>query len=377
MIENTLTLNPWLEDVVQQYHTSRSDSYLRDWYKMFIDNGENLTWQEFLVKSSLEAHLKKNPLLWKPLELLPLSGKTKDVLYWTGVDSLYDLLQITKEELDAICVNEVPAIDEITKCLAKLGKKLRSYPSRTSKLSLYYGYWAIPSPGASHCFNIARPTLREEWFNEYYMLKEHVEGEERLDGDLRSVTLKEAVPKSFKEFWNEVRDFFDFYESICRKQRLPNPIPTPFIPVGNKIFNFKNDSFKELRMQSIRAFIDVMERTRLFRHVTPGDYLRVNLAQDRANVAEKESGEDANEAFASLLSSFILITIDFEDLLWELMDAVEMPQGQGHHPFASAIRRLRENVSDESLRERYRKELEENPDLSWEEFIVQTAIAEP
>jgi hypothetical protein len=41
------------------------------------------------------------------------------------------------------------------------------------------------------------------------------------------------------------------------------------------------------------------------------------------------------------------------------------------------IRTLRKKVSDDMLRERYREALAQSPGLSWEEFIVQAAIAEP
>ncbi len=106
MTEKSLPLNPWLTDVVQLFRKSRSDSYLRDLYQMSCGKGENLSWQEFLTKSSLEVYLNKNPFLKKSLALIDLTDKAKDILYWTGVDSLYDPLQITKEELGAICINE-------------------------------------------------------------------------------------------------------------------------------------------------------------------------------------------------------------------------------------------------------------------------------
>lgn len=45
--------------------------------------------------------------------------------------------------------------------------------------------------------------------------------------------------------------------------------------------------------------------------------------------------------------------------------------------FARSIKRFRGLYSDEELRRRYRQALEYKPDLSWVEFIVQAAIAEP
>ncbi len=107
MTEKSLPLNPWLTDVVQLFRKSRSDSYLRDLYQMSCGKSENPSWQEFLTKSSLEVYLNKNPFLKKSLALIDLSDKAKDILYWAGVDSLYYLLQITKEELGAICSGSI------------------------------------------------------------------------------------------------------------------------------------------------------------------------------------------------------------------------------------------------------------------------------
>ena len=390
MTEKSLPLNPWLTDVVQLFRKSRSDSYLRDLYQMSCDKGENLSWPEFMTRSSLEEFLHKNPFLKKSLAMLDITDKAKDILYWAGVDSLYDLLQITKEELGAICINEEQVKEEITQYLTKLGKELKSYPGKTSKLSLAYGYWTIPSPGASHNFNFARPTLREEWFNEYYKLKEHVEEEERLDGDLRDKVLIDVIPDSFKEYWDEVRDFFDAYETICRREKLADPIPTPFIPVGSINFNFKNDSFKELRMQAIRAFIDVMERTRLFRYATPGDFLSVNLAEDRAMIADKESEAKDNEVFAALLNIYILINIDFENLLWDLMDKEEYEKKEEDEdekkdvvlpPINAYLEQLvnQLTVKDmDAFKEDYKRALEDarhkGRELSWAEFLGEQAL---
>ena len=40
-------------------------------------------------------------------------------------------------------------------------------------------------------------------------------------------------------------------------------------------------------------------------------------------------------------------------------------------------RRCIQEMEGDDLSTRYANELEKNPDLGWEEFIVQTAIAEP
>lgn len=374
MIESTLPLNPWLENVVQLYRKSRSESYLRDGYRMSCDKGENLSWQEFLIKSSLEAHLNRNPFLRKPLELLPLSASSKDILYWAGVDRVADLLQITKEELDAVCINEEKVKIEITKYLAKVGKKLHSYPGRTSKLSLSNGYWTIPSPGASHSFNIARPTLREEWFEEYYRHYGHFEDEEKhrhAFETVKPISLDAFLtPSDYREFFQATANVFDSYDACCEFCQLEPRVMRPEMPSQDVRFIYR---------EALRAIVDLFERTSLLKNANVGDYLSTPYDETRLNIAEREGH---NESFQLLLISHVEIKIDIENIGLTLEECLkgqhlELYTIRQEYPFAAAIRRLRENVADETLRARYRKEVEANPDLGWEEFIVQTAIAEP
>lgn len=372
MIDNTLPLNPWLENVVRLYRESRSESYLRDCYEKSCAKDENLSWHEFLVKSSMEAHLNRNPFLRKSLELLPLSDSAKDILYWTGVDKVSDLLQITKEELDAVCIHEEKVIIEITKYLARVGKKLHSYPGRTSKLSLSNGYWTIPSPGASHCFNIARPTLREEWFEEYYRHYGHFEDEEKhrhAFESVRPICLDGfMVPSDYREFFQAAKNMFDSYTACCVFCQLEPRVMRPEMPSQDVRFIYR---------EALRALIDLFERTSLMKKSNVGDYLTTSSDQRRLDIAE---GEGHNESFQLLLIYHVEIKIDIENIGLTLEECLKGQHLESYtvrqeHPFAAAIRRLRENVADETLRARYRKEVEENPDLGWEEFIVQAAIS--
>ncbi len=372
MIEKNLPLNPWLENVVQLYRESRSVSYLRDGYKMSCDKGEDLSWREFLVKSSLEAHLNKNPFLRKPLELLPLSDRCKDILYWAGVDKVSDLLQITKEELSAICINEEQVNEEITHYLKKKGKKLHNYPGRTTKLSLSNGYWTIPSPGASHCFNIARPTLRKEWFEVYYLRYGHFEGEEKHRHAFESVKPNSLdglwTPSDYREFFQAAKNVFDSYDDCCKFCQLEPRVTRPEMPSRDVRFIYR---------EALRALIDLFERTSLLKNTNVGDYLSTPYDETRLNIAEREGH---NESFQLLLISHVEIKIDIENIGLTLEECLKGEHKDYYtvrheHPFAAAIRRMRENVADETLRARYRKEVEENPDLGWEEFIVQAAIS--
>ena len=373
-------LNPWLEDIVKLYRKICGESYLREKYERSSrDKDEGLSWREFLVKSALETHLEGNPILQKPLVLMDLSDKAKDILYWAGVDSLYDLLQITAEELDAVCVDEEQAKKEITHCLAKIGKRLRSYPGRTSKRSLSYGYWTIPSPGASHCFNIGRPTLREEWFDTYYRLYGHFENEwELLDAfeSVRPICFEgERMPNDYKEIFQAAGNVFACYAKCCASFHIKPRVKRPKMP---------DLDVRSIYREALRAVVDTLERMpRLaFKDNTPGRYLGTPSDNERLAIADDLTG---NECLQLLLIGHVEIKIGLENLamtlgesmLGEHRDEFVLRRKPLTHPLAGAILRLREKLSDETLRTRYRDELEGNPDLTWEEFITQTAILEP
>lgn len=366
-------LNPWLADVVQQYRQSGSEFHMREWYKMSCDSGDELSWQEYVIKSFMEVHLNRTPFLRKPLELLPLSDEAKDILYWAGVDKVSDLLQITKEELDAIIADS----DEITRYLANIGEELKRYPGRTSKYSLAYGYWTIPSPGASHCFNVARPTLRQEWFDEYYRLYGHFFAEENHRQVFESVIPvfidDYSMNEDYEKFFQTAEQLFDYYSDCCEYCKLEPRVMRPKMPDRDVRFIYR---------EGVKAVVDIFERTALLKHAEAVDYLSTIFDEIRLSIAD---GENHYENFREFLYRHVELKIGIENIsitLHEFMSGRHRKQfilrdEPEKHPFAGAIRRLREKVSDETLRMRYKKELENNPDLGWEEFIVQTAIAEP
>lgn len=370
-------LNPWLQDVVEQFRMSHSQSYLRDWYNSYCIKGGNLSWREFLLENCLEAQLREKPFLSKPLALLPLADRSQEILYWSGVDKVYDLLQITKEELDAICINDGTAKNDITRYLKRIRKEPRSYSGKTSKRSLTNGYWTIPSPGALHIFNVSRPTLRDEWFEEYYRLHGHFEGDETCAQAFETVRPNSLegvlMPIDYQEFFQAARNLFDSYAECCEFCHIKPRVPRPEMPALDVRYIYR---------EALKAVIDILERTSLLKTAKVGDYLGTPSDERRLNIAEDEGH---NQSFQLFLISQVELKIDIENIVLTLNECLRgqhrtayfVRQRPEKHPFSDAILRLREKESDESLRARYSKELEENPNLSWEEFIVQTALAEP
>ncbi len=134
--------------------------------------------------------------------------------------------------------------------------------------------------------------------------------------------------------------------------------------------------------EGVKAVVDIFERTALLKNAEAADYLSTIFDEIRLSIAD---GENHYENFREFLYRHVELKIGIENIsitLHEFMSGRHRMQfilrdEPEKHPFAGAIRRLREKVSDDALRTRYREELEKNPELGWEEFIVQTAIAEP
>jgi len=378
MTEISLPLNPWLLETVRLYRESRSDDYLRGWYQMSCNKGEGLAWKDFLVRRFLEEYLKREPFMRKSLALTDLPDKAKDILYWSGVDSLVDLVQITKEELDVIFSKEPELKTDVLHYLEACSLELQSYAGRTTKLSLACGYWTIPSPGTSHRFDIARPTLREEWFDRYYRRYGHFEDEEMHRETFERVVPicldKDAMPSDYREFFQAVNNLFDAYADCCAHCGIEPRVERPRMP---------DKDVRSIYREALRAFIDIFERTTLLENANVGDYLGAPDDDRRLFLAE---GERQFGQFQYLLVCQVECKIDIENIAlmqnerlrygWHRSVYAVRPQPLAQ-PAADAILRLRDSESDASLRARYHLAVKENPDLGWEEFLLQAATAEP
>ncbi len=111
------------------------------------------------------------------------------------------------------------------------------------------------------------------------------------------------------------------------------------------------------------------------------EYLSTSLDETRLNIVEQQRYDGDLQL---LLISHVEVKIDIENIAIALNERLKGQNRKEYslrskpmkHPFALAIGRLRERYSDDELRACYLEKIKENPDLSWEELIVQTAIAE-
>lgn len=113
---------------------------------------------------------------------------------------------------------------------------------------------------------------------------------------------------------------------------------------------------------------------------TKGKYL---LGSDEQKLSIVE--ECKPESFQLKLISHVELKIDIENIVTYLGECRRGKHKQDYERFsnqvdpktAKMIVRLRGIYSDDVLRKRYLEVLQQNPNLSWEDFIAQAAIAEP
>ena len=370
-------LNPFLAGQVEAYRSGKTDKMLRDDYETAADGTEcERSWAEHLALRALQAARRGNPFLKTKLAATDLPESTKKGLYWAGVDDVADLLQLTEEEL--LEVSEEKGFDAqgVQGFLAKEGLQLVHYDGRTGKLYEDGSIWTIPASGAAFPFNPFRPTLDPAWFEAYYRQYGHFDGEEQAAYAFRTVPTPrldaDGMPYEYKEFFRAARNLWDAYEDSCRQFGIGPRVPCPSLP---------GEDVRGIFKEGVRAVVDIFERTTFLDRIPAGTYLSAKRDEIRLNIAE---GIQGPECFQMMLVSFVELRLDIENIAFYLN---ECRKGRHRRDFerttepvdpelAKMIRQFRDKCSDEDLRERYRKELECNPSLSWEEFIVQAALAE-
>ena len=380
-----MNVNPFLADAILSYRSARDESALRNRYKAMAAVSEGLSWEDFLMDGALEEAMETEPLLKTLRCRMDLSERTKEGLYRIRVDTLADLLQVTKEELSALSREAGFDEGEVKDYLCGLGLRLRRAPGRTLKVpslrvigKCHPGAmpaWAIPSPGWTTGFDPSRPTLYGNWLSEYCRRNELFEGERKSEGLFEAApppVLDEMMADDYKEFFGAAGTLFDSYMVCCSGRGLHPKVDRPPRPC---------EDVRHVYREGFRAVVDILERTTLLRYVPAGEYIHAS-DEGRLNIAERNMHDDG---FQMLIISLVEMKIDLENIVTFLQECMEgkrediySPRPRAReHPFAGMIRTLRERFSDGELRQRYLSALEDDPQLSWEEFIVQAALAEP
>lgn len=258
---------------------------------------------------------------------------------------------------------------------AQADGKLSALYGMDEKGSFPWETWKIPSPGAQIDFNIVRPSLYPEWFNIFYRRHGHFDDEERGEEVLRTICPPRLdggkMPYDYDEFFQAASNLWDSYEECCRYSQLKPLIPRP---------KFPDENVQHIYQEGVRAVVDIFERTMLLDKATKGKYL---LGSDEQKLSIIE--ECKPESFQLMLISHVELKIDIENIVTYLGECRRGKHKQDYERFsnqvdpktAKMIVRLRGIYSDDVLRKRYLEVLQQNPNLSWEDFIAQAAIAEP
>ncbi len=321
---NKLELNPWLADIVLQCKRADKGQKMRLAYEKYVKTHPSLSWAHFCELYALrEKHLTRSvPIirLWR----MPLSEKTKEGLYWNHVDIAADLAQMSEEELDYVATKEGFDAAEVRKYLEWLGIKLHSCSRRTYKIRSVAAVlpennerreqWSVEDPGARRHWDIRRPALYDEWFEEYYRKYEYLDKEERFRDEFLAVEpigKDGAVLSDAREFLEAANNLWMTYELVCSDEGFPAAVPMPELPENyNHLEEFGNDRFLLIKREAAKVIIDVMSHTDKLDSIRIGKYL-VASDEDRVVIAE-DSG--AFMDLQMLLMSHEEIRICFENL---------------------------------------------------------------
>lgn len=376
-----MMINPWLIEQIRILRERHSEAELRKHYIHYPDR----TWEQHLMIWATQDAMRYSRFNQTLLSMMVLPEIVKKGLYSAGVDCGADLLQLSQEELQAVARQYEFEADVVTRFLESQGCQLYSSPKRTEKLSALYGMdekgnfpwemWIIPSPGAQIDFKIDRPSLYPEWFDTFYKRYGHFDDEERGEQVLHTVRPPRLdggkMPYDYDEFFQAARNLWDAYEESCQYSQLKPRVPRP---------KFPDEDVHHIYREGVKAVVDILERTMLLKKATKGKFLSGSDEQKLSIVEEVKP-----ESFQLLLISLVELKIDIENIVIYLDECrrgkhkadFERVSHQVNPKIAKMILRLRQIYSDNELRKRYREELQQSPNLSWEEYIVQAALAEP
>lgn len=93
------SVNPWLAGLLAIFRTTQEEGKLRERYARAAEGDPGLRWDLFLAQEALEEAARNNTFYALKLEETPLSYEVTARLNVHGAERIYDLLQITVEEL--------------------------------------------------------------------------------------------------------------------------------------------------------------------------------------------------------------------------------------------------------------------------------------
>ena len=399
-------MNPYLASLVKKTREQVSDEVLRDEYatetRKAAAKGRTLSWEEFLCERALMDAIEENPTLRTRRAEFPLPQETLDGLYWLHVDVLADLLQITEVELHRFEQAERLSYKKINHFLNSIDLKLYSCDADYT--------WKIPAlrvmePGKAggwerwdyryyfgHRLDLNRPTLVQDWFEEYYKRIEYHRGEKKLREEWLKIKPELAYgtfPSDLEEFFRDTRLFFTEYKMVCENHGIPELIDMPSVPdIPEELEYFSNDRYLSIMKAVTRAVISVLERSDLLGR-PPQDFLQAD-DNEKLDIIGEIKWDDT---FQLMLIEYVGLRVDLDNIIdyFKLItdgtgnpgegtdDAREKSQEERPIPInpwlAEVIQRYRKETPDSTIREAYRLYCEDTPGVkAWVDFVAEQAL---
>ena len=384
----SMEMNPWLVDKVKEFRHSHSEIVLRKDFAKEQEMTKDLDWEDYVTWRSIIDAMNYNPFLKVHRVSMELPEPVKEWLYWNNVDIVFDLVQMSDEELRAISGADKSYYEQVTRYLSDNNIALHHCAQRTYKISSYcftlnecpatLDRWKINPSGNVHTFNPNRPSLYPEWFDEHYSHYCHVKDEEKYCKKIIPVGagVPDEMPQEFHELQNTLNDVWQSYYEVCSKFHL-NPIDRVHpIPANDKELRATSlDRFIELKKDAFRAAISAFEQTMLICCLSTHQYINEESDERKLNITELEKDQDLQ----LLMIRLVAMRIDFDNLVWYLSVCFKCSQ----HPcndwplnpwLQEAISEYRTVYSDEQLRDQYAKSCETKRVKTWVDFVANQAL---
>lgn len=362
---------------------------LRSKYDELYSETKSLSWSEYLMWRALRDAIDKDPFLKVHRFNMVLSLKVKEWLYWNGVDRVLDLVQMTDEEIRAISIGKETYLDQIMNLLSNHGYTLLSDKNITFKISSNSSIlserperlkmWTIKPAGTTQVFELERPCIYPEWFDEFYRSYGYTKNEEIILKKLVPVKAgirKDEVEK-IDEFFNTARDLWENYYIICKRYGIVPLIQKWNIPENSKdIENFNLDRFIEIKKDALRALISIFDEMSIYGNSSISDFFKAdNLG--KLDIAETEK----NEHLQLLMTSVVAAVMDFESVVWYIESSFKLTNKPNRHwPLNPWMQELimccRCATYDDELHSQYRDYLKREPKKTWIDFLSEYALAE-
>ena len=387
-LSEIMEMNPWLLNEVKEFRCKHSETELQNDFAEQSEKTKDLNWEDYVIWQSLIDAINRNPLLKVHRVCLDVSEQVKEWLYWNNVDRVLDLVQMSDEELRAISGDDKTCYEQVTRFLTDNNCELHHCSQRTYKIAsgcftikecpATLEKWMIKPYGNVHSFNVTRPSLYPEWFNEYYRLYCHTGDEEKYCKKIIPVGSGEqsTIAPEYRELLKTLKEVWDNYIDVCNKHNIKPIYTSHRIPQNDKeLRSAPLYLFIELKKDAIRAAVSVFEQTSLTCSLSTHKYIHEENYEKRLDITLSEK----DEALQLLMTSLVAMNIDFENLVsYLVLDFKTNPNPCNDWPInpwlQEAIKEYRRVYSDEQLRSQYDKSCETKRVKTWISFVSNQAL---